>query len=302
MSKPSLALIPTAYKAGKLYSVLPEDGSGDFTVSRNGTGTYLVQDGFIKTALPNEPRFEYNSDGTFKAVLVEPAATNMLLRTQDFANSYWLKNNSSVQSTVQISPDGVSNVVKFVTNQGISSNSGEVRNAIFSAVIGQFYTWSIYIKKAEDRYITMTAWSNDDPRTIFDLDTLTFTEIGPSHSSSIVNAGNGWFRIIITRQLISNTVIFLRLRSSTLAQQNTANGINGVFIWGAQVEVGTVATSYIPTLNSQVTRPADVMTVIVPLSATQVSYILNGNTVTQSVIGGSTFTLPNGHITQLTMD
>jgi hypothetical protein len=302
MSKPSLALIPTAHIAGKLYSVLPEDGSGDFTVTRNGTGTFIGHDGLIKTALANEPRFEYNLDGNFKGVLVEPAATNMLFRSQDFANSYWLKNNSSLQSNVQISPDGVSNVAKLVTNQGIMSNYGEVRNTIFYGVIGQFYTWSIYIKKAEDRYVNMTAWSNDDPVTIFDLDTLTFSQNGPAHSSSIVNAGNGWFRIIITRQIISSTFIFLRIRSSTLATQNTANGINGVFIWGAQVEVGSVATSYIPTLGSQVTRPADVITVLVPTNATQVSYILNGNTVTQSVIGGSTFTLPNGHIAQLTMD
>ena len=30
----SLAMIPTAYKDGKLYSVRPNDGAGDFTFSR----------------------------------------------------------------------------------------------------------------------------------------------------------------------------------------------------------------------------------------------------------------------------
>jgi hypothetical protein len=85
MSKPSLALIPTAHIAGKLYSVLPADGSGDFTVTRNGTGTFIGQDGLIKTALANEPRFEYNPDGTFRGVLVEPASTNLITDSTTFA-------------------------------------------------------------------------------------------------------------------------------------------------------------------------------------------------------------------------
>ena len=35
MVRPILALVPKIYKKGKLYSVLPRDGSGDFNTSRN---------------------------------------------------------------------------------------------------------------------------------------------------------------------------------------------------------------------------------------------------------------------------
>jgi hypothetical protein len=33
----SLAMIPSAYKDGKLYSIKPTDGSGDFTFSRGSS-------------------------------------------------------------------------------------------------------------------------------------------------------------------------------------------------------------------------------------------------------------------------
>ena len=46
---PTLALIPSAYKTSKVYSVLPSNGDGDFTFSRATTATRVNKDGFIET-------------------------------------------------------------------------------------------------------------------------------------------------------------------------------------------------------------------------------------------------------------
>ena len=48
MEKPSLALIPTGYKDGKLYSVLPENGVGDFDVVRGSGATRVNKEGLIE--------------------------------------------------------------------------------------------------------------------------------------------------------------------------------------------------------------------------------------------------------------
>ena len=60
----SLIVTPNAYKAGKLYSVVPSDGTGDFTVTRATSATRV------------------NSAG-----LIEIPVTNLMLRSKEFENA-----------------------------------------------------------------------------------------------------------------------------------------------------------------------------------------------------------------------
>jgi len=49
MATPSLAMIPSAYKETKVYSVLPNNGDGDFTFNRDSSATRIGQNGLIQT-------------------------------------------------------------------------------------------------------------------------------------------------------------------------------------------------------------------------------------------------------------
>jgi hypothetical protein len=51
----SLAMIPSAYKDGKLYSIKPTDGSGDFTFTRgsNLAATRVDENGLIEKGREN---------------------------------------------------------------------------------------------------------------------------------------------------------------------------------------------------------------------------------------------------------
>ena len=89
MAIPSLAMIPSGYKATKLYSVLPTDGVGDFTVETNrrcgttGNATRVNSAGLIETVGADVPRLDY-SDGGCPVLLTEPQATNLVPYSSDF--------------------------------------------------------------------------------------------------------------------------------------------------------------------------------------------------------------------------
>ena len=64
MQKPKLALIPSGYKNGEVYSILPNDGSGDFTFARNSGGTRLNKQGLIEQMQTYGSQLLNNSDFT----------------------------------------------------------------------------------------------------------------------------------------------------------------------------------------------------------------------------------------------
>tara|TARA_R110000796_G_C14505210_1_gene429321 strand:- start:380 stop:1342 length:963 start_codon:yes stop_codon:yes gene_type:complete len=80
MATPSLALIPSAYKVSGLASVLPMDGTGDFTHTRSTTATRINSSGAIETMAINVPRIDH-TDGGCPILLLEPQSTNLYLNS-----------------------------------------------------------------------------------------------------------------------------------------------------------------------------------------------------------------------------
>ena len=137
MAIPSLALIPTGFKDGKLYSVLPESGAGDFDVVRGSGATRVNKDGLIELITDtNTPRLDY-TDGGCPSLLLEPQSTNLVTYSEDF--SQWSASGTPVVTlNYGVSPDGTQNGtrIEFDADERIRSN--------FSAS-GDF-TFSVYLK------------------------------------------------------------------------------------------------------------------------------------------------------------
>jgi hypothetical protein len=112
MKKPSLALIPSGYKAGKVYSILPNNGDGDFTFTRNSGATRVNKDGLIE-----------NVGETLGAELV----TNGYFDT----DTDWIKQNGSTIS------GGVANVIANGSIGSTGLNRGVQQNNVF--VAGNLY-------------------------------------------------------------------------------------------------------------------------------------------------------------------
>jgi hypothetical protein len=80
----SLVVTPNGYKASKLYSIVPSDGTGDMTFARTGdTATRVNSSGLIESVTANKPRLDY-LDSTCPKLLLEPQRTNLLTYSSDF--------------------------------------------------------------------------------------------------------------------------------------------------------------------------------------------------------------------------
>lgn len=280
MSTPSLLNIPYLYKAGTLYSQIPESGAGDFTVSRTTTvanrSTRINKDGFIETVLDNVPRLDYPLGGAVNgcpALLVEPSARNFFFPSDDFANgitapsSFGLNNfgsGSVSNTTATLDPFGTNLADYIQENTTASIEHRALFTGTSGMVSGTTYTASIFAKSAQRTRFRLYNNAGGGGNASFDLSNGTITAqsgIPAGASPRIENYGNGWFRCSVpfTPTASGNFNVIGGLLDASGNTTYNGTGTDGLYIFGLQMEVGSVPTSYIPTTTAAVTRSADVI-------------------------------------------
>jgi hypothetical protein len=228
----------------------------DLNSTRASAATRVNKLGLIESVNTGVPRVDYlnNPKGS---LLVEPQSTNLLLRSEEFDNVAWSKINATVTTNTIVSPDGTQNADKFVENNGTGTKW--IYNAP-TVISGSVYTYSVFAKKGERDFIYINAFSSGNSRAWFNLNTGTIGTTDVGASAKIENYGNGWYRCSVTFTAVSGTNFYLLGVSNANNVENyTGDGTSGIYIWGAQNELGSNATSYIPTVASTVTRVADVI-------------------------------------------
>jgi len=123
MSKPKLALIPSGYKSGKVYSILPNDATGDFDFTRQSIGTRVRKDGLIEEA---------KTSGSI---------TNVLLYSEDYSQVNWAKTSVTVTTNQFLAPDGTNSADKLDFSSSTSARMAQVINAPAGN-----YTFSVYLR------------------------------------------------------------------------------------------------------------------------------------------------------------
>jgi len=242
MAKPKLALIPAA-QGTKLYSVLPSDGTGDFDFTRGSVATRINAQGLIENVASGQSRLDYPLiDGVQKGCphhILEPARTQLIQYSQDFSNAAWGKARLSVSANQVISPDGTLNADYIEQQSGNTSSGGIFDGVIFTAAK---YTQSIFVKKKEKSFITLTenASSASLRYTWFDIENGLIGTVNGGHTAKIENYGNGWYRCSITYTAIntgSGYSVFHYLCDTD--NSTTVVGSGGLYVWGAMVEQGS---------------------------------------------------------------
>jgi hypothetical protein len=261
MSNPSLLCVPYRFKTSKLYSQIPDSGLGDFVVTRSASNsaTRVNAAGLIELVADNVPRLDYPLGGITAgcpALLVEPLAQNITLNSAVISGT---PTGASIDANVAVSPDGATTADKLKedSNPGNHSLAAIVSGALGGTVDSSAYRISIFAKA--DGRTQFTFFDNNQSGagagvSTFDLSSGTATGTGV-----IQNYGNGWYRCIIScaKTSLTSANALVRLLDAGGNQSYTGNGTSGILFWGKQLEVGSIATSYIPTAASPVTRGAE---------------------------------------------
>ena len=252
MATPTLALIPTGYKAGKLYSVLPESGVGDFTVVRATEATRVNEEGLIETVGANVPRLDYSGGGC-PVLLTEPQSTNKIINSENLLNGSWGKTNAVVESNSTISPDGILNADKLTFN--ISSSFGRIISSTLSSV----NSISFFVKYIDLEYILIfVGGSSNGVYVNIKEGYATSTILGAGLDVTFKKYTNDWLRIEAKG---GNNATSLEIYAANSTPNYTPITLNGSFyLWGVQAEALSYPTSYIKTEGSAVTRNGDQVT------------------------------------------
>ena len=252
MAIPSLAMIPSGYKDGKVYSVLPTNGDGDFDFSRGSNATRVNKDGLIETVTGDTPRLDY-TDSSCPSLLLEPQRTNAATYSEAFDNSFWTKDNATVVGGYS-APDGSNNAFKLI--EGTSNSQHNVGSSFITTTNGSEIAASVFVKADTRSEVSMQEAAYTGVYLSVDLISETITTNGTS--ANLTKLVNGWFRIdiISTCNIVTAWKIMPSLNGTSTYQ---GDGTSGIYIWGFQLEdVASYATSYIPTSGSAATRLADV--------------------------------------------
>ena len=252
------------------------------TFTRDSLGTYTDENGSVKYASNNVPRFDH--DPTTReslGLLIEESRTNLFTysnftqSTPTTIPSGWNGWNPATHLTSQtLSPDGVDN---GVFHGAINQNGGGLRKDITGLVAGGTYYITYYAKgltSTELTYFTnnnargTTTGTTDGAQNVswfaatavkFDCVNLNGTGASGSYQMSLTQDWQRFGATLVADNAGSARIII----SNNVSDTGTGNEDGGgtFLIWGAQLELGAFPTSYIPTSGSTVTRADDFATI-----------------------------------------
>ena len=216
----------------------------------------------LQTASAGTPRFDHNPiTGESLGLLIEEQRTNLFTYSEDFTNAAWAKTSTTITANTVVAPDGTT-TADLAT--GTASVTSYIESSAITVSASTTYSISLYVKAGSSTLSRVRVYNSALGTELAGV-VIAWTAGVPSTSSTTgtwvtvptyTSVGNGWYRVSGAFSSGSFTGI-----KALIYPDQSAVGAS-IYIWGAQLEAGAFATSYIPTVASQVTRAADSASII----------------------------------------
>ena len=211
------------------------------------------------------PRFDYDPTTLApKGLLIEGSATNLQRYSQTFitGSSIWYITQGSINEGVPgDAPDGTN--PSYVFSEPISgTGAGQLQINGSSASLAASTTYTVsFWAKAGTRNKVLWRCDGGGKDVGFNLNTGVATVVAGTFTNTRMTAYlNGWYRCEATWANVNAggfpSIYTATGTGTTYTTSYTCDSSNAE-LWGFQLEVGTGASSYIPTVASQVQRVAD---------------------------------------------
>jgi hypothetical protein len=253
LTKASLVMTPNAIKSNKIYSIIPSNGNGDLTFTRDTSATQINSLGNVENVLTTIPRLNYDTVGGCPSLLLEPQRTNLLL------NSVWAGGGIFPTSWL-LNGAGTSTLVTSIKNPNVSAYNF-VSTALVRIYFYQTQTFTINTTTCFSVYVEsviVTVQVQYILAIINAVGTPTYFKNNVAITATTnIEAGNTY------------SIVFSATATTTISEVrvglHNSGTVGNVTLSMPRLEIGasniaSYATSFIPTTTTALTRNADVIT------------------------------------------
>ena len=209
-----------------------------FNVERNSIATRVNKEGLIEVVGKDKLRIDY-IDSDKGVALLEPSRTNLVTQSENFASG-WTLDDATIVSNSTTSPDGNSNATLFKGNTNSSRH-----NLVTSGAASNTGALSVFAKAKELKYVQIASANTTNQYVNFDVENGIVGTVGSSFSNAKIEAigSDGWYRCSVVSNNQFNG-FYINLVSGLNSSWNESwimpNNTDGLYIWGAQLEQGSL--------------------------------------------------------------
>jgi len=210
----------------------------------------------LETAASGVARFDHNpvTDESL-GLLIEEQRTNLILQSEDL-DTTWTETRATLSLNSVVAPNGALTADRLIAS---ADNNTHFSSQTFTGTAAS-HTFTVYAKASGLNHVALRLFNGTSQVGLayYNLSTGA-TGTVTAGTAAITSVGNGYYRCSLTATLAASASCTADIQLANADNTNSfiGNAFDGVTLWGTQVELGAFATSYIPTVASQVTRAAD---------------------------------------------